>query len=700
MYNEDSPPPSPYPGRRAALPLKTETELRTACLAILTNQLPSHMAAHPPDVSRAAPAKAQLDYAAIKKTIDKPADGAIQRPNRRSTRTIEPESSEMADLQAAIESSKYSYKPDTAIANLFTDQSAPTDPVPIHAANTMRRRDDATTGDYVHRRTKSGQLPKTQSIKISTSTSAPHDRPKTSQRSGSHDTSGSTPQTDVTEYPWSTSTAPTSAGVTPARNSKRASAHLQLDHEASTKVDPVSTDEARSDVDKTQKQRAVSRGRHPSEQTRPDTHTTTRPQSRARSIRSIRSVRSIRSITASMTENIKEYIRPGSSKGLSRSASRSDSHAPYQSVGSTANESDRQDRGPVTRPPPRRDWRNWGRTRKDDSNGGSSGDVSRSSSVRGRSESRKPASSKADLDLNRELPPLPSLDQWKEQDREQHTPVASMRSPSSRAPSRPVQPPTNRANSSAVDEKDEIVAARLGSPMKPKPEVYMPRRPQRQSASVTGTKPATRVATRSARTTDTDLASRDDGVRIQFTMDDLMSSYNNSTAPSMHSHKTSINSEQKLDPGSRLRAPPALQSQNHSRTTSSLSTKTSRSHTPSDLSKSSLNLPTTPHSFSKHRKYDTSDIPPALNSNVANKGRKMVNNSDKGAADQRYRHMAEINSKSPPPPVPPKDDRKAWWQLRGKQKKPQTWMDQLEKLGIRDGVLLNDDVAGSPIVRY
>jgi len=689
-YNEDSPPPSPYPGRRPPLLLKTETELRTACLALLTNQMPSHMAVLPPDVSRAAPVKAQLDYAAIKSTIDKPADGAIQRPNRRSTRTIEYDSSEMADLQSAIESSKYAYKPDASIADLFADQSVPADPVQINVANTMRRRDDATTVDPVHRRTKSGTLPRTQSIKIPTSTSAPHDRPKTSQRTTSHDTSGSTPQTDGTEYPWSTSTAPTSAGVTPARTSKRASAHLQLEQEASTKINPISTEQSRSDVDKTQKQRAVSRGRHPSDQTRSDTRPTTRPQSRARSIRSTKSTRSIRSITASMTENIKEYIRPGSSRGHSRSASRSGPHAPYQSVGSTNHDSDRQDRGPVARPPPRRDWRNWGRTRKDDSNGGSSGDVSRSSSIRGRSESSKPMSSKADVDLNRELPPLPGLDQWKEQDREQHTPVASMRSPSSRAPSRPVQQSANRVKSPAVDEKDEIVAARLGSPMKPKPDVYMPKRAQKQHASGTGTKPATRIATRSARTTDT----------IQFTMEDLMPSYTNSNAPSMYSHKTPTNSERTLDVGSRLRAPTSLQSQNHSRTTSSLSTKTSRSHTPSDLSKSNLNLPSTPHSFSRHRKYDTSDIPPALNSNVANKGRKMVNNSDKGAVDQRYRHMAEINSKSPPPPVPPKDDRKAWWQLRGKQKKPQTWMDQLEKLGIKDGVLLNDDVAGSPIVRY
>lgn len=688
-----SPPPSPYPGRRAPLPSKVELDLRTACIAVLTNQTPSHIIAVTEDHSKSN-AKAQLDYAAIKKSLDKPVEVSTLPRRTLSTRNVDRNLPDTADQHAAAgSSSKFAYKPETAIADLFASKHPESDSAHGSTANIVRRRDEALAADPLHRRTKSGGMHPTNTVKISSSVGVSQDRPKfsqrsASQRSGSHGTNGSTPQTDVTEYPWSTSTAPTSAGITPARNSKRASAHIQAEQDASFKSDTAPMDWIRNELEKRRKNPTTPRSRRPSELERPDPRLNTRPPSRTRSIRSMNSVRSIKSLSNSIKDGIKDYIRPGSGRSASRDRSRP-----------AGGKSSEYERGQATRPPPRRDWRNWGRTQKEDGGGSSSGDVSRSSSVRGRSENRK-GSSKAEVNLNRELPPLPSLDQWKEPERERQTHIVNMRSPRAiTTMERQAQLSAAISKSSAVHDKDEIVAARLGSPAKStRPEVYQPTRPHNPTTSTVNAAPY--LTTGVAKTTDTDREARDGGVRIEFTIDDLMGS---TTATPAHSHSKSTTSAKQSESGSRLLPTPSTRSgmlDGHSRSASSishnLSFKQSRSHTPVDPSKSTSTLGTTAPSFSKHRKYDKTDIPPALNSNMANQGRKVTNKVKDDTRDPKYRHITEI---TPPPPVPPKDDKKAWWQLK-KQKKSMTWMDQLEKLGIKDGVLLNDEVAGSPIVRY
>ncbi|KAG9535558.1 hypothetical protein KCU84_g24955, partial [Aureobasidium melanogenum] len=59
---KESPPPSPYPGRRAPLSSKVESDLRLACAGILVNTKPSHQYV-PPDEPKQA-----LDYDAIKRS--------------------------------------------------------------------------------------------------------------------------------------------------------------------------------------------------------------------------------------------------------------------------------------------------------------------------------------------------------------------------------------------------------------------------------------------------------------------------------------------------------------------------------------------------------------------------------------------------------------------------------------------------------
>jgi len=69
----------------------------------------------------------------------------------------------------------------------------------------------------------------------------------------------------------------------------------------------------------------------------------------------------------------------------------------------------------------------------------------------------------------------------------------------------------------------------------------------------------------------------------------------------------------------------------------------------------------------------------------------------------KYKYADDISSLGtpPPPPVPPKDiEKKTKWPWKSKSKKQMTWMDEMEKLGVKDGVLLTDGLEGSPIVRY
>jgi len=65
----------------------------------------------------------------------------------------------------------------------------------------------------------------------------------------------------------------------------------------------------------------------------------------------------------------------------------------------------------------------------------------------------------------------------------------------------------------------------------------------------------------------------------------------------------------------------------------------------------------------------------------------------------KYQFADDIDSLTPPP-VPPKDNTKKKLKLPWEKKKPVTWMDEMEKLGIKDGMLMVDQLNGPPIVRY
>lgn len=173
-----------------------------------------------------------------------------------------------------------------------------------------------------------------------------------------------TPYTASTStHQYSYSTAPTSVAAT-HRSSKRTS--RQGDNPAAI-ADAQAAEWMRSELEKRRHQ--IASQPHSSRPTTAD-----RPPSRAASIRS----------------GIKEYIFPGS-RNLSRTQSRSSLRSEASQAHSTASQG----------------WRSWGLNRKSSS---------RRSSRPGTSSGRKDTGDerKSEINLNRELPPLPSLDTWKD----------------------------------------------------------------------------------------------------------------------------------------------------------------------------------------------------------------------------------------------------------------------------------------------
>ncbi|KAF2714799.1 hypothetical protein K504DRAFT_486615 [Pleomassaria siparia CBS 279.74] len=174
------------------------------------------------------------------------------------------------------------------------------------------------------------------------------------------------------------STAPTSAAYTSGRNSKRTSHQLES---AAAVADAQAAEWMRQELDKRRKQLASQ------SQPQLENPSLARAPSRTRSIRS----------------DIKEYIFPGSttlSRSTSKQMGRKESHESLRSQSSSSKEPRRSGSS--------QGWRSWGLQRKF-----SSRSNSRPGTSKGRLEGQT-LDKKSELNLNRELPPLPSLDTWKQ----------------------------------------------------------------------------------------------------------------------------------------------------------------------------------------------------------------------------------------------------------------------------------------------
>ncbi|KAF1972803.1 hypothetical protein BU23DRAFT_143501 [Bimuria novae-zelandiae CBS 107.79] len=191
-----------------------------------------------------------------------------------------------------------------------------------------------------------------------------------------------TPLTASTDnHMYSYSTAPTSVAVT-HRSSKRTS--RQGDNPAAT-ADAQAAEWMRQELEKRRQQIAAQ-----PELSRPQT--SERPPSRAASIRS----------------GIRDYIFPGS-----RALSRTQSQSSLNSQSSSQPKRSSSAHG----------WRSWGLNRMS-----SSRNSSRPGTSGGRKESGE-HDKKSELNLNRELPPLPSLDTWKEPEKPKEQPKTKSKTP-------------------------------------------------------------------------------------------------------------------------------------------------------------------------------------------------------------------------------------------------------------------------------
>ncbi|KAJ4298260.1 hypothetical protein N0V90_006159 [Kalmusia sp. IMI 367209] len=188
-----------------------------------------------------------------------------------------------------------------------------------------------------------------------------------------------TPLTASTDtHMYNGSTAPTSVAVT-HRSSKRTSRQLG---DPAAIADAQAAEWMRQELEKRRQQKAAQ------PQSRP--HTSERPPSRGASIRS----------------GFRDYIFPGS-RGLSRSQSRDSLRSQSSSQPKRSSSS--------------QGWRSWGLNRVS-----SSRNSSRPGTSSGRVD-RSEHDKKGELNLNRELPPLPSLDTWKEPARLKEQPKSQVK---------------------------------------------------------------------------------------------------------------------------------------------------------------------------------------------------------------------------------------------------------------------------------
>jgi hypothetical protein len=169
--------------------------------------------------------KPALDYAAIRAGGPR-AQEYTEPPNVQ--RTPAPDA---ALAHEGLDPIAYRYKPNSASEDLF--RPGETSRMDKRRSRAATRADELMAGppkvpEHTTLKRTSSQLAKAKAAPHRSSMlAAPRpdfaDKPRVAGRTDSMETTGSTPQTETTDYPWSASTAMTSAANTPARGSKRTS---------------------------------------------------------------------------------------------------------------------------------------------------------------------------------------------------------------------------------------------------------------------------------------------------------------------------------------------------------------------------------------------------------------------------------------------------------------------------------------------
>ncbi|KAK3696894.1 hypothetical protein LTR37_017724 [Vermiconidia calcicola] len=817
----DSPPLEPKSVRPPLSP-RTDYELRTACALVLEDFKPSHQIYSEQYGDHDAPeVEPRLDREIINEaTEEEEQDAEIEEPlNPVNTRAAPVGAETEREVNSVPRLDELKLEPTMISQELFHDEDweqmqAQRQALVAKIERTTpyeRVKAEPPITARLHKRSASNPV-QLHSILMK---SEPMERPRTAPRSDSTMTTGSTPQTDGTDYGWTASTAPTSAAITPAPLSDRTSSQALHGGSADSSMPKFSSADAekmRQQLEKykrVQEEAGTQQGlddqvaidlprdtasefvfppssvvrvpaRKPVPTSGPDSRQSATPHRRTNSRPSTELRRSTSrrrrstprseskhelgmlrpesrqaghdtedmpepmpyptmgmisierrsppeptpsatlsrapSRSRSITRQVREYIRPSSrasSRNVSMDISRPQSRA--RSIDSV--------RSAVSSLAPSIDsathkWRSWKPFHR---NQGSQDNISRASSMRsmgsvrrGRaesSESRQSPShpkSKPPINLNRELPPLPSLDQWKAEDEE----------PESDIPSKPIhiaslassnprsfdeneyetRPQTQRllsqkqsVDSASPEQARDSVLNDVPSPS----NVY----PERVSSRAGPTNPLLTEEPPHRGAFPTRMASigapRDPA---RYPVPDSTIRLTGLRKPSAFG--MAVGGESSLEKSTQNGYAPELGAR----------TKTAPVPTQPDF----VNHPgPAPGRLRRFQSFRFPSKPPVqavpntetgrsvghtrtASDSQPNFSRKINSDDYARTNDARFPNVVEVTASN----APPMKTKKKWWQPRSKAKREASWMDTVVRSGSRSGTILVDDRVGSPVARY
>ncbi|KAK5726686.1 hypothetical protein LTR15_002574 [Elasticomyces elasticus] len=411
--------------------------------------------------------------------------------------------------------------------------------------------------------------------------------------------------------------------------------------------------------------------------------------------------------SGNVTRQVKDYFRPSMDAGSrkqstdvaregARSASIDSFHTSTSEIHTSGDASAKQ-------------WRTWKPFhRRDRSQTDPYGNASRPGTSGSATEGRGRAAnrdaddqthSKRPVNLNRDLPPLPGLDQWKSNEAEPEEPE---RDTSANKSAKPIMSPrSHRSQRSRHDrptvksiepelgERDEILAARMGSPRASaeKPATY---KPTGAPPAPTGPPPAPPVMMSA------NFSSPDDFSYEYLSPTASIPEIKTSPAETKAGRRRSKTAQATLPsdhhaeqmPAERLAFTAKAQLMNYSRIAAApLKGALSRKPSRAGNAGPPLARPPVNHSRKPSASYS------GKSSNV-DAGRESNDSYQNGV------QLSRTPSSAAPAVQPVGDKAKGKWWKRGNNGKPGSWMDQVVKSGSRSGVMVADDVADAPFVRY
>ena len=637
-----SPPTSPFINRRP-LDSRTEARLHEACALIVKGYSPDET-------------EPKLNFDSLHQTAGVQKSYAAPAPNTGrwgSTSRI------LSDWPSAARPPKNAKSPDVNLRYPMPESRSAQDLVyPTLGRRHEQPRAGAGSQDAARFPPRLDSFAPRRVVPLGPNPMSPTERPRTAPVDSS-EVSYATPKSVSTGHFNYASTAITSAALTPSRPSKHASKQFILDPDSyQAAISEADTEAAvwmRSELERRAKQAQETEAPQPPP---------TRSANRGWSFR----------------DELREAVRPRTSSGRSRSVSR-DSHS---------RKTDGQ------RSLSAQGWRSWGLQRKSSK----SSLVERPPS-RGRAEATprdppQPVQQRKVIDLNRELPPLPSLDTYQEPQpyppAELH--IASlMRTKSKNQSRKSTARDTIRASEPAIP----FQSARAVSISRLDPVASTETTERTESAESTESNESTQPAESPGDASQTEPLFQlptTDAVSVRET-DDV-----ERTEAAITEGRRSVQAHSKTNSGDSCFSPAASASPGPHR---SFDTNRVSKHV-----KRKENVQRSTDSLSHQRQPSGSTTSPPTRP-ITRDGRR-TNFSRKISIDNQGRihespnaNLVEITAL---PPLPPKKQtfatlRKVLSNFNMKDRnKPVTWMDRFEADGIKVGVMVQTETSPAPIIRY